>query len=259
MAQQQTSQQALWSFLFEPHGPQKLPPHEEFIQSMTTVISNGFQLPMVFICLRSQFYFEAIIGFCVFVTSTLYHAGETHQIKILGMNPGQWHRLDNIFAIMSVNALFFGLFSAIEGNQLRNARTGEKISNSSREAQAHFKKMQKRMEIMRWASMCFAIWCQEKAPWKEMFTIIPIVIPSLLAIFFYVLDEIKPIYNLKWLLAGISLMGCAIGAFAIGLDDENDWCRIYHGLWHTFVSSSFFCLFQSKLNENVVQGDRKIL
>ena len=44
--------------------------------------------------------FEAVIAGATMVTSALYHLCESIERPVLGMNAGNWHRLDNVFAIM---------------------------------------------------------------------------------------------------------------------------------------------------------------
>lgn len=53
-------------------------------------------------------YFECVIGASAMIVSILYHGSETVGTKsvlpsfgrVLGMTPGNWHRLDNVFSIL---------------------------------------------------------------------------------------------------------------------------------------------------------------
>ena len=50
---------------------------------------------------------------------------------------------------------------------------------------------------------------------------------------------------------GCLIMAVGIIGFAKGLDDENDYLRLWHGLWHCFGSVAYFYLWQS------IDKDRK--
>jgi hypothetical protein len=45
---------------------------------------------------------------------------------------------------------------------------------------------------------------------------------------------------------GLNLLIPAIYFFIKGLDDENDYLRINHGMWHLFIGIAFFYLYQIK-------------
>lgn len=57
---------------------------------VTTVLSNLAFVPSLFRLVQRKLAYDFIIGFATFVTSVLYHLGESTGSQILGMNPGQW-------------------------------------------------------------------------------------------------------------------------------------------------------------------------
>ena len=72
---------------------------------LTTVLTNGaYALPFTR-AVRRGLTFEAVIAGATMVTSALYHLCESIERPVLGMNAGNWHRLDNVFAIMGFVAL----------------------------------------------------------------------------------------------------------------------------------------------------------
>jgi predicted membrane channel-forming protein YqfA (hemolysin III family) len=50
----------------------------------------------------------------------------------------------------------------------------------------------------------------------------------------------KPFY------IGLAFMAIALFFFVRGLDDDNDYLRFNHGLWHLFVGISFYFLYNVK-------------
>ena len=48
-----------------------------------------------------------------------------------------------------------------------------------------------------------------------------------------------------YLKRGIGLLGIAVFCFVKGLDDLNDYLRIWHGCWHMFGSISLFFTLQT--------------
>jgi len=62
--------------------------------------TNLLMFPTLVLMWRQELRFEAVFGGFVMLTSTLYHFLEPIGGTFLGMNDGQWHRLDNIGAAM---------------------------------------------------------------------------------------------------------------------------------------------------------------
>lgn len=185
---------------------------------ISTVITNIPGFPLSYTFWREQEYSTAICGFSLAITSMLYHIGDVLKINdphtLFMMNAGQWHRLDNVFAILIFNFLNMKLLLKLN---------------------------QKQEEFARWIILAFTLWCQEKSPWEVIYTIIPILVPMFIMIFVNIFNpKMRPNYQKKNLLKGTILLIIAIYFFIKGLDDENDWIRLNHGLWHTFGSFSFY-------------------
>ena len=82
-----------------PHAPWPLDDPTVRWMVLTTVLTNLAFLPAVVRCVRRRMAFEAVLGLATASASALYHVGDTTNRRFWGMNPGQWHRLDNVFAI----------------------------------------------------------------------------------------------------------------------------------------------------------------
>jgi hypothetical protein len=85
---------------------------------------------------------------------------------------------------------------------------------------------------------------QVKHPWDLENTFVPIIV-AFAVLTYSLATKGKGIYNMYYLKRGGTYLGIAIFFFILGLDDENDYLRIYHGLWHTFGSIASFYLWQS--------------
>lgn len=170
-----------------------------------------------------------------------YHIGDSLKkkygyVRILGMNDGNWHRLDNVFAILGFQALFFRLF-------IRDSRD---LDHNQRDI----------VELIRWCFLAFTLWCQECSPWDVKMTIIPIVAALIFVVIWYIAYPEKRVrFYRKRLIAGIISMIIAIVFFVRGLDDERDWLRLNHGLWHAFggLGVGLMCMsVRSKYSEKLL-------
>eukprot|EP01121_Diplochlamys_sp_Union-15-3_P020326 TRINITY_DN7908_c0_g1_i1.p1 TRINITY_DN7908_c0_g1~~TRINITY_DN7908_c0_g1_i1.p1 ORF type:complete len:232 (-),score=5.63 TRINITY_DN7908_c0_g1_i1:39-734(-) len=202
---------------------------ETFIQIVVTVFTN-FPLAICAAVIWKRFgkrgAVEALIALTTCFVSIMYHLAEClrfshlRQTHLLGMSDGQWHRLDNVFSILSMQNLWY-YFMDIEDRET--------------------------VHILRWATFFFALWCQERGPWQVIFTIIPILVTVVMCVLKYVLFSPLPKIKVKPFLVGLSFGLIAIIFFIRGLDDDNDWvilfgARVYrwnHGLWHFFGGFSF--------------------
>jgi len=198
------------------------------------------------------------IGLATVFTSFFYHICDVmatqayyaqrlphhSRIRLLGLTAGQWHRLDNIFTILSFQYLILRIM------RIKSAR----VFNF-------------------WQMILFSIsiFCQEVGPWKIEFTIIPIIIPATALFIQWVFGSFAPTVpsaaenqgkkrtSTYVAFASICLIP-AIYCFVKGLDDENDWIRIHHSLWHVFLNLtvSFVLLALGRTQTNDAQlADKK--
>ncbi|EGG20269.1 hypothetical protein DFA_07392 [Cavenderia fasciculata] len=197
---------------------------ERALQALIAFGTNLSCLPLGIMCVKRGTAYEAIVGTACALCSMLYHVGEVYEktwwFKLSGMTSGQWHRLDNIFTILAFQALMFYLTD---------------VSNPQI------------MDLLRWTFLVFTLYCQERAPWDITYTILPIGASFLLLIVSHLYRRRVPewIKN-RYFLYGLGCLVVAGFFFARGLDDDTDYLRWNHGVWHFFIGIAFFFIFQSR-------------
>lgn len=152
---------------------------------------------------------ESIVGLATMITSGLYHTAESIHRKLFGMDAGAWHRLDNTFAIASFCNLFLMLCN-FESQRTR--------------------------ETMQWVVMIVILILMEYNPWAIGCTIGPVV--GCIVPFAFVIYKNVPYRQALWnqeTKRTLFFLVCALTCFKIGLDEDNDYLRMWHGGWHLFV------------------------
>jgi len=193
-------------------------PWEVWAVMLITVFTNASGIPAILYSWRIDSPFSTVIGFFTCLFSTLYHLGDTIDDRFGGMNEGNWHRLDNVFAILS----FVGIFLYIMDCSLSH---------------------ETRQEI-RTLFVLFTVLLQEMAPWNIECTLIPIAL-AFLAFWFYLYKH--PAVRLalwkggpdRLFTKGFMLAALGIVGFIKGLNEDEDYLRIAHGCWHFFTGLSF--------------------
>eukprot|EP00771_Trimastix_marina_P000577 gnl/Trimastix_PCT/1596.p1 GENE.gnl/Trimastix_PCT/1596~~gnl/Trimastix_PCT/1596.p1 ORF type:complete len:222 (+),score=2.62 gnl/Trimastix_PCT/1596:58-723(+) len=204
---------------------------EQKLQIFTTVATNlGALLPISY-TLRCCLPFETLCGVFTMMVSIMYHLCECLGILVLEMNDGQWHRLDNVGAILSWGSLCLHMCQLYHRRNL--------------------------LDTFRWCFLFFTLWCQERGPWEIQFTLIPILCMFalfLIRLMFFSRDNMAWChYQLIW--GAIFLVPTCI-CFARGLDDDHDWIRLWHGLWHFFASLCMYFFISSVPVDHVCQYTR---
>jgi hypothetical protein len=222
---------------------------EEKLQVLTVVLTNFCAIPSLISCITRELFTEAIIGGMSILTSIFYHTCQTTRFSIWSMNDGRWHRLDNVFVILCCQGLAYYLLFATSIDQTKMGDTMEPLEPHA----ARFMHEQRVLNMFRWLGLALCLVCQERAPWEVTFTIIPVVIPTVLALFrkyLFVPLEYRPRFNSQRILYATILFTFALFFFALGLDDDNDYLRIKHGMWHAFIGAAFYFFFRSKDAQN---------
>ncbi|KNC46015.1 uncharacterized protein AMSG_00133 [Thecamonas trahens ATCC 50062] len=197
-----------------------------WLQVVASVLTNAAGLPMVvYLIVRAQSAWAWILVWTA-ITSGLYHCADTVQAVLFGLSPGQWHRLDNVFAISAFQVLFTLLLFP---RRMRVARR----------------------DAWTWGLFCWTLVCQEAGPWDITFTILPLathLIAALVVCFVLTPAAARPQFHPPTLRLGIALVLIAFFFFSRGLDEDNDWIRLNHGLWHVFISLAFYTLVLSRVD-----------
>jgi len=210
-------------------------------QIFITVFTNLFLIPLVIQMWRVKKYYSSIIAASTMITSMMYHLGDSLHARLFWMNPGQWHRLDTLFTIL-VFQTTFSYFIACKYVRTR--------------------------EVMNVLSLIVAIFCQEANPWNVLFTIIPILFPGVALLIHKVYvslshgqnsssrveeemlareEEVVISFSSKRIMIGCGLTAIALVFFVFGLDEDHDWLRLNHGLWHLFIGLASYYLVSSKI------------
>lgn len=144
--------------------------------------------------------------------------------KLLGMDAGSWHRLDNVYAILSVQSmfLFFADFKAATTN-----------------------------DAVRWLCLAVCLFFQQLAPWNLLCTVLPILLAALIMAAKFVFTQQLPSFDRMNLLLGF--LSCLIGIvfFQRGLDEDNDYLRLNHSIWHAMAGIATYFWYRCKVEVDV--------
>lgn len=157
------------------------------------------------------------------ITSFMYHCCDSIDAAIW-LSEGQWHRLDNVGSIMSFICWIVYLMDL-------------------RDRIVH--------HYVLYISLGVVLALQEKAPWDERYTIVPILLMFVALVATCAGTRRVPPYDHFNLKRGLSLLGIGFLCFLRGLDDATDPFRFFHGCWHAFVGISAY------YNWKVLRGRQK--
>lgn len=189
---------------------------DELATFVVVVIAHLSGLPATIILIRRRWVVEAIVAMFTLSVSFMYHACQALHGSFF-LTELQWHRLDNI-AALSVFGILFTYLADFQDPIVA--------------------------EYVKFSTFILSMFAQEKSPWEEVYTIVPFVtwltIPFINHIFFL---RRLPRYDWKNFILGMGSLAVAVPFFIVGLDDENDPFRMYHGLWHVFAGAALAFLW----------------
>ena len=190
---------------------------ERIIMAIINTGSNLGAIPIIMLLIKRRDDFEIFLAFLTLIASLMYHFCDGLDINLY-MTELEWHLLDNIGSICSVCCLMIA------------------VSNMS----------EKLKHKLRFLVLLVVILMQFSDPWNIVNTIIPPVI--FLLIFIYTryndfsmkikTENKRKIKNLY--IKGIIVLPIAFFCFVFGLDEDKDYMRIHHSLWHILVSYSTY-------------------
>ena len=149
--------------------------------------------------------------------------------RLLGMNAGSWHRLDNIYAILNVQSmfLFFADFKAATTN-----------------------------DAVRWLCLSLCLFFQELSPWNLLCTVLPILLAAFIMLSKYIATQQLPTFDRMNL--GLGFLACIVGIvfFQRGLDEDNDYLRLNHSVWHAMAGIATYFWYRCKVEIDVRAGTK---
>jgi len=209
--------------------------YERLIMFIITGLTNFLCFPALFIVHTQKMLFAFMVGSFTFICSLLYHCLESLEVPSLYLTRSDWHKLDNIGSIMTL--IYLAVFLMDNIDESSNDHSGRFECTTDR--------------ALCYLGLFLTMIMQTKHPWDLENTLVPVVLFYLILIGKTVFVR-KPRINRKNFHKGIGVLGFGVVCFYKGLDDDNDYLRIWHGLWHCGGSISLFYFYQSLLKDKSI-------
>lgn len=188
----------------------------EWVVFCIVFIAHIATVPALLQLLRWRWMYEAIVSCFMMLTSFCYHTCQAFHTSFF-LEEIQWHRLDNLTALTCFGMLFTHM-----------ANFKEPIVS----------------EAVKYSTLMIAILCQEKDPWNEKYTFIPVALFLMLPVVSHVASKKLPFYDWKSFAIGGGALLCAVPFFVLGLDDDHDPFRFFHSMWHFMIAISSLLLWR---------------
>ncbi len=205
-----------------------LPPHqrygysaiEQLLMLLVTGVTNFGGIPVTIYLYKSKKIFESYITAFTVLTSFMYHALDSLDCPRFFLTEQQWHILDNIGSISSFMIVFIHLMD-------------------NRNAHVDFQ--------LYLGAFTIALLAQFRAPWNILYTVVPIGLAVTLMVGSVLIKRKTPKLNFKALFKALVLVLIAILCFSKGLDEDKDYLRIFHGLWHLNIFLACYYIWHAKV------------
>ena len=189
---------------------------ERIIMGTINSLSNLAILPTILLIFHQKDIFSYYIGYFSMIVSIMYHFCESLDVVII-LEQLKWHELDNIGAIYSFSQMTLPLTKKNKDLNYKNTKN--------------------------YIFFFFLLFIQQRGPWELINTILPLILDFSYA-FFLMIKYGKPNYNKSTLHQACFFMLISLFFFYKGLDDLNDYLRIWHAIWHFFVGITSFYFMQ---------------
>ena len=189
---------------------------ERVIMGIINSISNLPIGPTIFLIKYQKKLFSYYLGYFSMIVSIMYHLCESLDIKII-LEQKKWHELDNIGAMYA--------FSQMSVPLTKFAYDLNYITKKN------------------YLFFFLILFFQQRGPWELINTILPLVIDFSIAII-QIIKYGPPNFNKKIMYNAAIFMGLSLFFFYKGLDDLNDYLRIWHSLWHCSIGITSFYFLQ---------------
>ena len=194
---------------------------ERVIMALINSMSNVFTIPSMFILKKDGKIYEYYFAIFSFIVSFMYHFCEGLDIVIF-LPQSKWHELDNVASIFCFNQLILSLTKFYYD----------------------LKYIRKANYLFLFLTLLF----QQRGPWEIQNTLIPLFIYLFIS-FYQMCKYGLPNYNKAAIIKGGLISTIALLFFYRGLDDLNDYLRIWHSFWHVFMGIASFYLLQIQAKE----------
>lgn len=195
---------------------------EHVILFLATGLSNFPIIPTLVYNMSMQSYFHSFTGWFTMFISFFYHCTEALPSQRWILNEGNWHRLDNVGSITSFTLLMIYLMDI-----------------------SHYPNLRAFFELSQFG---ITLIIQERGPWNLENTVVPIAFWFAVCVIKHVGNYFiygkPPNFNWRPFKIGWSIMLIAFVFFYKGLDDANDYLRLYHSGWHLCVTISQWWIWQ---------------
>ena len=189
---------------------------ERIIMGILNSLSNLAILPTILLIFHQKDIFSYYIGYFSMLVSIMYHFCESLDIVII-LEQLKWHELDNIGAIYSFSQMTLPL-----------TKKNKDLDYKTKKNYIFF---------------FFLLFIQQRGPWELINTILPLILDFSFS-FFLMFKYGKPKYNKKTIQQAFAFMLVSLFFFYKGLDDLNDYLRIWHAIWHFFIGITSFYFLQ---------------
>ncbi|MES1910774.1 MAG: hypothetical protein MHM6MM_003306 [Cercozoa sp. M6MM] len=150
------------------------------------------------------------------VTSFMYHLADSLNQDVF-LNEGDWHRLDNVGAITGFCTLLMYLGGMPRAPHL----------------------------MLSYLFLGLNMILQECCAWDERYTIAPLLTAACVGVIYAVMHPRSDRFRWTPLKKGLLWLAAAVVCFVKGLDEHQDFLRIWHGLWHLTVGASGYYMWQT--------------
>jgi len=194
--------------------------NEQLLMLLITALTNFGGIPVTVYLYRMERFFEAFISCFTVLTSFMYHASDSLDTSKLFLTELQWHQLDNIGSITCFMIVFVHLMDNKDW----------------------------KLDLQLYLG-CFtiAIFTQVKDPWNLFYTLVPIFMGVLVFLLTLIFRKRKPEINTLALGKSIFFVMIAAFCFGRGLNEFQDYLRIFHGFWHLNIYIANFYFWQIRL------------
>ncbi|CAG9327154.1 unnamed protein product [Blepharisma stoltei] len=211
---------------------------EKFAMLIITGITNFFGLPAIYVCYKKKLYFPFCIGLFTCFTSFVYHSLDSVLWSSFYIKSQEWHKLDNIGSIMCFITLMI--------YWMDNLQQKDKTTYTSRPYCD--------LDLfLSFSGLFLTMLMQAHHPWYLQNTFTPILT-------FVFICGVKNLlyrrarFNKGYMVKGGLILVLAVICFIKALDENQDYLRIYHGLWHCGGSISSFYLWQTIDKDREIKG-----